>query len=136
MRRREFIAGLGAAAWPLAAQAQQSSLPVIAYVNGGEPEPSAPYIAAFRKGLSEAGAGRGAQRQRRVHLVSRRLSARGGRHGGPRAPPRGGDRDARIPARRARGQGCDIDDPGGVRRRRRPGEARSRCERARIRAAT
>ena len=57
MRRRDFLAGAsGAASWPVVAWAQQSSLPVIAYVNGGEPEPSAPYIAAFRKGLSEAGA--------------------------------------------------------------------------------
>jgi putative ABC transport system substrate-binding protein len=56
VKRREFITLVGgAAAWPVVAWAQQSSLPVIAYVNGGEPEPSAPYIAAFRQGLSEAG---------------------------------------------------------------------------------
>jgi putative tryptophan/tyrosine transport system substrate-binding protein len=55
MRRREFV-GLvgGAAAWPLAAHAQQA-LPVIGYLYGGGPEAGANHTAAFRKGLSEAG---------------------------------------------------------------------------------
>ena len=39
----------------MVAWAQQSPLPVIAFVNGGAPEGSAAYVAAFRKGLSEAG---------------------------------------------------------------------------------
>ena len=58
MQRRAFLqiaGGALAAAWPAKARAQQQALPVIAYVNGGAPEPSAPYIAAFRKGMSEAG---------------------------------------------------------------------------------
>ena len=56
LRRREFIAGLGgAAAWPLAARAQQPALPIVGYLFFGPSEPNANYQAAFRKGLSETG---------------------------------------------------------------------------------
>ena len=56
MKRRTFIAGLGSAAtWPLAARAQQPTMPVIGFVNSGSPGGYAPYVAAFRQGLQTTG---------------------------------------------------------------------------------
>jgi putative tryptophan/tyrosine transport system substrate-binding protein len=55
MKRRAFIAALGgAAAWPLAARAQQPPMPVIGYLDSGSPEASV-QLAAVLKGLNEAG---------------------------------------------------------------------------------
>jgi putative ABC transport system substrate-binding protein len=60
MRRREFSALLGGAAtastvWSSPLSAQQKAMPVIGVINVGTPGTFAPFVAAFRQGLSETG---------------------------------------------------------------------------------
>jgi putative tryptophan/tyrosine transport system substrate-binding protein len=56
VKRRAFIAGIGAAAaWPVVTRGQQAAMPVIGHLSGWSAGDAVEYLAYFRRGLAEAG---------------------------------------------------------------------------------
>jgi putative ABC transport system substrate-binding protein len=76
VRRREFITLLGgAAAWPVAAWAQQSAIPLVGYFSGRSSDSEELLLSFFRKGLEEEGFTIGWKRRLPTSLAARHSSS-------------------------------------------------------------
>src|SRR5262245_5456507 len=128
IHRRDFITLLGgAAAWPLAARAQQAAIPVIGFLDSGSLETRRRHVTSFNRGLNETGYIEGQNVTIEYHwardqldrlpalateLVRRQVSVIGGQRC----------------TRSTRGQGCNADNTDRLSDGRRSGKSWPRCQ--------
>jgi hypothetical protein len=123
MNRREFIAGLGATAWPLVGRAQLR-LPMVGWLGtGASPEDAREAITRVKQGLAEIGLGRRPELCVRIPLGRLSFGADAGARRRPGAPRRIGDPGAEHRSSHRR-QGRDADNTNCIHRGHRPGGLR------------